>query len=68
MTAHLFTLRDTQAISQILFHGHTKHIFEYMSGEVQKHDFFENGTWIAKMKPQKSFFEIAIGRLEVAQN
>ena len=69
MTAHLFTFRDTQVITQILFHGHTTHIFEYTSGKVQKHDFFfENGTWIAKMKPQKSFFEIAIGRLEVAQN
>ena len=68
MTTHLFTLRETQAITQILVHGYTTHIFEYRSGKVQKHDFFENGTWIVKMKPQKSFFEIVIGRLPLAQN
>ena len=57
MTTHLIALRETQATTQILFHGYKAHIFEYTSGKVQKHDFFENGTWIAKMKPQKSFFE-----------
>ena len=68
MITHWFTLRETQTITQTLFHDHTTHIFECTSGKLQKHDFFENGTWIAKMKPQKSFFEIAIGRLPVAQN
>ena len=68
MTTHFFTLRETQVITQTLFHGHTTHIFEYTSGKVQKHDFFENSTWIAKIKPQKSFFEIAIRRLPVTQN
>ena len=65
---HLFTLRGTQVITHTLFHGHTMHTFEYTSGEGQKHDFFENGTWIAKLKLQKSFFEISIGRLPSAQN
>ena len=68
MTTHFITFRETQVITQTLFHGHTTHIFEYTSGKVQKHDFFENGTRIAKMKPQKSFFEIAIRRLPVTQN
>ena len=61
MAAHFYTCRDTQVITQTLFHGHAMHIFEYRSGKVKKHDFFENDTWIAKIKPQKSFFEIAIG-------
>ena len=65
---HWFTLKETQTITQILLHGHTTHIFEYTSGKVQKHDFFENSTWIAKMKPQKCFFEIAIRRLPATQN
>ena len=55
-------------ITHTLFQGHTMYTFEYTSGKGQKHEFFENDTWIAKMKPQKSFFEIAIGRLPVAQN
>ena len=66
MATHSFTLQKIQHITQTLFHGHTTHILEYTSGKVQKHDFFENGTWIVKMKPQKSFFEITIGRIPVA--
>ena len=65
---HLFTLRGTQVITYTFFHGQTIHIFEYTSGKGQKHEFFENGMWIAKMKPQKSLFKICIGRLPEAQN
>ena len=57
VSTYLFTLRGTQVITHTLFYSHMMHTFAYTSGKGQKHEFFENGKWMAKMTLWKNGIE-----------